>query len=842
MRITLAAAVACFFLVAVTTAKDAQAAMRRQTNIPAQGLAPALRTLAKDRDVQLVYRTELVGDHQTSGAAGDLTFEEALTQLLSGTGLTYRYLENNAITIVPIPSDSSSTLPTSTQTGGSDTGAAVQGVPTMSQDTEQSSQILQEIIVTAEKRNERLQDVPVPVTVISAETLLQNNTPSIEDYASTVPGLNITTDSHGLPEVSIRGITTGTGNGNPTVAIAIDDLPYGSSSALGGDSTPVPDLDPSDLAQVEVLRGPQGTLYGASSLGGLIKYVTLDPSTSDFSGRVQTDLDGVQNGDRLGYGVRGAVNVPLSDSVAIRVSGFSREEPGYIENIQNGQRAVNRIDVDGGYFAALWRPSETFSAKLSALLQDNTGHGASTADNSLGILQQMALPGSGTYRDSVQLYTLNLTARYDDFDLKSISGYSVHTIHDDEDASYGFGPLFESGIPGTGFNGYGVSGSAFIDNVATRKFSEEIRLSSSNRWLSSLFGVFYTREESRFAQDNYAENAANGAVVATFLTATWPTSYEEYAGFANLTFHLTNRFDVQLGGRESQNRQTYSEVDSGPYALLFEGTDPLINPQVTTKDNSFTYLVTPRYEVSQDLMLYARLTSGYRPGGPNPTCTAFDVPCHFGPDSTRDYELGVKGQAMAETFSYDVSIYDIEWKNIQTQVLAPCNCVTIFTNAGGARSKGAELSTEWRPLSRTLVSASIALNDAVLTQAFPATSLIAAAPGDRLPNSSRFTANSSVEQTFPLADSLTGIVGGTLSYVGNRETLFVGAGQTRDQMPGYAEANLHVGLKHGSWQLNSYANNVANRRGILNDSSVPGFPFIQYIVPRTVGLSVWKTF
>jgi iron complex outermembrane recepter protein len=199
---------------------------------------------------------------------------------------------------------------------------------------------------------------------------------------------------------------------------------------------------------------------------------------------------------------------------------------------------------------------------------------------------------------------------------------------------------------------------------------------------------------------------------------------------------------------------------------------------------------------------------------------------------------------MNREFSYDVSIYDIEWKNLQTQILAPCNCTSLFTNAGDARSKGAELSTQWQPLSATLIGTSIALNDAVLTQPFPAASLITAYPGERLPYSSRFTGNISVEQTFPLAGSLAGVAGGTLSYVGSRENLFTfaGSGQMRGQLPAYAEANLHVGLKRGSWQVNLYANNVADRRGVLNDNSVPGFPFVQYIVPRTVGLSIWTTF
>jgi iron complex outermembrane receptor protein len=133
---------------------------------------------------------------------------------------------------------------------------------------------LEEVVVTAEKRSERLQDVPVPVTSLSGDNLVDNNQLRLQDYFASVPGLNLTTDDRGTPNLAIRGVSTGAGAGNPTVSITVDDVPYGSSSTYGGGYAPVPDIDPSDLARVEVLRGPQGTLYGASSIGGLLSYVT----------------------------------------------------------------------------------------------------------------------------------------------------------------------------------------------------------------------------------------------------------------------------------------------------------------------------------------------------------------------------------------------------------------------------------------------------------------------------------------------------------------------------------------------------------------------------------------
>src|SRR5262249_23933181 len=157
--------------------------------------------------------------------------------------------------------------------------------------------------------SERLQDVPVPVTVINAQTLADTNQLRIQDYYASIPGFSvISVGIQSITLLSIRGINSDAA-GNPSVGITVVDVPYGASTNAGG-GTLVPDLDPYDLAHVEILRGPQGTLYGASSLGGLLKFVTVDPSTDGVSGHVESGLSGIHNGAELGYNVRGAVNVP----------------------------------------------------------------------------------------------------------------------------------------------------------------------------------------------------------------------------------------------------------------------------------------------------------------------------------------------------------------------------------------------------------------------------------------------------------------------------------------------------------------------------------------------------
>jgi len=198
---------------------------------------------------------------------------------------------------------------------------------------------LEEVVVTAQKREERLRDVPVPVTAVTAEALLQENQLRAQDFFSSVPGLDLQF-VNGRSNLAIRGITTGPATGNPVVGYTVDDVPFGSSAGLAGLFGTAPDLDPSDLARIEVLRGPQGTLYGASSIGGLVKYVTVDPSTDRVNGALGADMDTIHGGHGPGYNVRGSINVPLTETLAVRASAFTREDPGYIDNVVTGQAGV----------------------------------------------------------------------------------------------------------------------------------------------------------------------------------------------------------------------------------------------------------------------------------------------------------------------------------------------------------------------------------------------------------------------------------------------------------------------------------------------------------------------
>lgn len=698
-----------------------------------------------------------------------------------------------------------------------------------------ASQNLEEVIVTAQKTQERLQDVPVPVTALDAESLVTNNQVRLQDYYTKVPGLGLSVFG---PEsgttVTIRGLTMG-GQTNPTVGIVVDEVPYGASVVIGNYLT-VPDIDPGDLSRVEVLRGPQGTLYGASSIGGLLKFATIDPSTDAWAGRMQAGMSSVKGGDDIGYNVRGSMNAPLGDTFAVRLSGFTSQDPGYIDNVATGEDDVNERDSAGGRLAALWRPSDNFSLRVSALLQDIDRKGSSDVHQlpGLGDMQQSALRGSGGYSRTTEAYGATMQAKLGSVDFISATGYSIDETEAVQDVTPSFFASFAESI-------FGVGGAADFFHNNVEKVTQELRFTIPiGERLQWMIGGFYTREEVDAGVDFTAVDPATGAKAGRLIAVRSPSNeFEEYAAFTNLTVTLTDVFDVQVGVRFSENEQSFHSVRNGPLSLLFFGSDPSFVDEVTTKDSPSTYLVTPRWRVSPELMVYARFASGYRPGAPNANCGL--APCQSDADTTRNYEIGMKGSALDDALSYEASVYYIDWKDIQLEVLN--QGFAFIDNGGDARSQGIEITMKAQPTTGLTVSAWAAWNEAELTESFPATSTLVGASGDQLPYGSPFSASLSLEQEFTLGSRWTGFIGGSASYVDEREGVFTSTFEERERFPSYTQVDVRAGVQLDSWTAELFVNNVSDKRGVLGGGAGNFIPFaFSYVQPRTMGLTLTKTF
>jgi outer membrane receptor protein involved in Fe transport len=694
------------------------------------------------------------------------------------------------------------------------------------------------VIVTAQKRGEeRLQDVPVPVTVLDARKLGDYGQVLVRDYYSTVPGFSLAPGYLNQQRLSLRGIMTGASS--PTVGFAVDDVSFGGSMDYTG-GVYVPDIDPSDLAGIEVLRGPQGTLYGANSMGGLVKYVTLDPSFAGYSGRLEFGADAVHNGHEPGYTLRASVNAPLSETWAIRASAFTRQDAGYIDNPVLHINGLNSAVGGGGRLSALWRASPNMSLKLSAMFQHIQADGSSEVEVApgLGDLQQNFLANTRGYKNTVQAYSALLKAKVGGIDLTSITGYNLNDLSATDDRSFNY----RSAVQAL----YGVTGAPYLILSPTKKVTQEIRLSapigSKAEWLA---GAFVTHEDGPIDITMEAEDTVTGARVGPFYKNVSPRTFNEYAAFGDLTYHVTSRFDVQVGGRESRDALNVPEnAVVGPFAsAVLHQPSPVVTPGTESRTNVFTYLVTPRFRASSDFIVYGRFASGYRPGGPNQlAAVAVGGPALYEPDKTQNYEIGIKRDFPERRFSIDISLYHIDWKNIQIAIRDPASGFFWNANGGTARSQGIECSTTLRPVSGLTISAWAAYDDAVLTENFPATSTAYGVVGDRLPFATRASGYVSLDQEFPLRGKATAFLGGSANYIGARVGTFQATSQRQD-LPAYTETDLRGGVRYDSWIASVYVNNVADTRGLINGGIgyIPTNVFV-YIQPRTVGFSLTKAF
>lgn len=690
----------------------------------------------------------------------------------------------------------------------------------------------EEIIITAQKREQRLIDVPQSVSVVSGESLENQHAQRLSDYLTKIPSANIVEAQAGQSRIVLRGINAG-GVG-ATVATYIDETPFGSATALANGAIDVPDIDPFDLERVEVLRGPQGTLYGASSLGGLVKFVTVAPDPSAFGAGGEVGVEDVTHGS-TGWWARAAGNIPLSPDAAFRISGFYRNDPGYIDDPLLG-KDVNDGKTYGGRFSVLVRPTPELRIRGSVLVQNIRSNGTNTEDVDpvtlkpvLGDLKHSRLidePNNIDYR----LY--NTTIDYDFGPVSLVSATSYGTLDQVAafDASGVYGPILTAvlGMP---------LGAGVDQNMRQRRVTQEVRLASNhNDVFEWTVGGFYTRERNRLAQNLFGIDGVTGDRISSLdglVIVSLPSKYREIAGFANATWHISPRFDLTAGGRYSGNKQSVVQNTTG---LLAGGTSAFDGK---SSDKVFTYSVAPSFKANANTRIYARIAKGYRPGGPNavsPLAPA-GVPRQFGPDTTTNYEIGLKTQTADRRLSAEISAFVVEWKNIQ--LLAQVENFGVNTNGGAARSKGVEATVDFRPIRDLTLYANGAYVDAYLTKdADPV--FVGGLKGDPLPYNPKWHSTVGAEYERPLSATITGRAGISWQYTGSRRSDFnPAAGQSK--LGDYSQIDAHVGVEVGRFRIDAFARNLTDARGIVNlgaGSARDGNFSAAVIRPRSFGLTL----
>jgi iron complex outermembrane recepter protein len=724
------------------------------------------------------------------------------------------------------------------------TMAIVIGAPALAEEASapSSPQTVTEVLVTAEKREARLLDVPAPVTAVVASTLTRQAATRLDDYAALVPGLNLSGAQPGNQTVVLRGISTGNSN-STTTAVYINDTPVGGSSAQSFDSSGL-DIDPGTLQRIEVLRGPQGTLYGANALGGILKYVTTTPSLTHYSGRFEVDGAWVDGGGS-GGAIRGMIDGPLvKDKLGFTLSGFKRVDPGFIDNPGLGKN-VNRTNTYGVRLALEWRPTDRMTLSGSVQTQDSKSEGTPEALVGLDLK-----PISGRYQQafytptpqklSTTLYSGSATYDFGWAEGVSITSYEHHSRKSLDDVTDLYGPLIGIPTPPIGLN--------FTNDPVLSKFTQELRLASKGAGrLEWQAGFYFTHEHGGVTQAVDTFNVLTQEPIDAvtlfgdkLFFGKVSAKYTEYAGYADVTYHFTHQFQVQVGIRESYNRQSHVFPSEG---LLAGGA---LTVTGGSSDTSFTYLVTPKYTFDDNSMIYARIASGYRPGGPNNGLAALTgLPTTFGPDTLTNYEVGYKASLLDHTATLDVSAFDIEWRNIQ--ILETVAGISQTGNGAAARSYGFEGSASWRPVRGLSLFATLALTKAYLTENAPG---VNGKAGDRLPYSPKVGATLSADYQFPLTGSLDGFLGATFRYVGDRDPDFQSsapAGYVRPRLAAYHTFDLRAGVQHEGVEFDVFVKNLNNSGGLTNlrSGAIDGVSLPLYaavVQPRTVGVALIAKF
>jgi outer membrane receptor protein involved in Fe transport len=740
--------------------------------------------------------------------------------------------------------------------------------PADPQDPSKPVAFREEVQVTAQKREEAIAEIPASVTVVPGQLLEQQRVDDFQDLVPLVPGLSVTTARPGATRITLRGVNT---NGvASTVGVYFEDVPFGSSSGLANAAVSSGDFDTFDIGRIEVLRGPQGTLYGASSLGGVIKYVPNRPSMERFEGRFLGSAETVDHGDP-GYSVMGLVNVPMGDRFAVRASGFYRFDSGFIDSIGNNPvrsltnpalniipgtlvtDGLDALDRFGGRAAALFKPGEKFSVNLAVQLQDIESGASSTVDASPTSLEPLNdTPVQSRYLSEFNDTQYRVYSGTIDWDLgaaslQSITSYGTYEADFDTDLTIASnltgGPALASLVTQLFGNAVTRPLSAVLpQTTSTDKLTQELRLvspkSESFEWL---VGGYYTDEESAIEQRILGVEAATGAVAAgvpTLADLSLDSTYEEFAGFANATWHVTPRLDLSFGGRASHNEQVASQLSDGPLVGGLTRFDA-----VESSESPFTWSFAPRFEFKENSSFYGRVATGFRPGGPNvlPPAAPATVPRSYDSDRLTSYELGLKaGGGPADKFALDISGFYLDWEDIQLFLVV--NNFGINGNGGTAVSKGFEFAGSVFPASGLALSLNGAYTNAELTQ--DTDPIVGGRDGDPLPYVPEWSFGLTADYEWTVRGSSRAYVGGRLGYTGDRTVQFNSRapdGSIR-ALDSFVSLDLRAGAYLGRWSVELFGKNLTNELGVTSVGAAGALPNgalgLGLTRPRTIGLSV----
>lgn len=686
---------------------------------------------------------------------------------------------------------------------------------------------LEEIVVTARRREESLQDVPASIAVVSGVDLEAVGAQGYEDFVRMVPGLFMGgTSNRSQINFAIRGITTSTAGGanQPTISVYVDEFqvmdPF---SAVG-----VPNIYLTDIDRVEVLRGPQGTLFGSGSLSGALRILPKKPSTEAMSASVSASLESISGGE-TGYGIDGMLNLPVSDRAALRLVAYHRDQPGYVDNPTRKEKDIDGGSTDGARLSARFELSESTTLSSTLIYQlDKFDDGSTTFyDRSAGDIRTSYRLLREPTRDEFQAGSVTLQH---DFAAASLTA-TVGLLKKDNavvlDTSRTFAPAL--GVPGTT--------ARLAQQSDSKGTNGEIRLNSiGDSRLSYVIGLYYQKWEHEVTQ--LINVPAFEALVRapSSLSVLLDTPSTEKAIYGEATYKLTDAFELAVGLRAFRNN---FKVDSTIDGVLNGGRKTTVIRDIS--ESSTTPRVSLAWKPSSALNVYAQAAKGYRMGQAN--VAAAGIPPTYDSDYLWNYEIGVKS-VPTDGLNLSVALFTINWEDIQVGLRTPQR-FNYTGNAGKARSRGAEVTLDWQATPNLQWMSSAAWTDATLREdvaALPQVSgVLGVKKGDRLPGQARFSMANSMTYNWSLSNNRDVFLRLDHQYVGKSYNTFTQTGAL--ELGGYNVFGAGLGLNLGATEVALRANNLGDTNGRMNSFFGPGqTPTARYLSPRTISLQVSRRF
>jgi iron complex outermembrane recepter protein len=750
-------------------------------------------------------------------------------------------------------------------------GASASSAP--DPDGSADSAAMQEIVVTATRREESISKVPISITALSGAELQEQGISSVSSLVGEVPGVSMKSNGPGETEFEMRGLSS-SGGSSPTVGFYLDDTPLTApAAAVNGKVVIDPDLY--DINRIEVLRGPQGTLYGSGSMGGTIRLITNQADAGKFDASAQSILSGTDGGG-LNHAENVMVNIPLvADVLALRAVATESYTSGWIPRIvvddfpavtnygaARGNvlaspvaaiyRGVNDTQLTGGRFSLSYKPNDQLTVTPMVLLQDILQGGPNSFDSDPGTLAHyQPFDVAEPFTDKFLLGNLSVNYKLEGFDVSSITSDWTRTsvIAQDQAENLQWVYNLPSVYPSEG----GLGGGAMTETDATKQFSEEIRLTSTGttkfQWL---IGGFYSRFTSVWALASEVPNGIPLFGTNNQFSQYQPLRMTQGAAFGEVSYQLSPTLKATVGLRrysyDSSLYTTYSGFGSAT------GSAASASNSATQSSQGVNPKFNLSFQATNDLLLYSTIAKGFRPGGPNQpipdnpettlgaSCLASleslgrtSAPQFFKPDGVWSYEVGEKAN-LDGRLSLNSAIYYETWKGVQQVVALSCG-YPYTDNTGNAAVYGSEFELDAGLFHGLIASAKVGYTKAQLTESDPETG---GHKGDQLQAIAPWTVGAALDETMPIGSGWDADARLSYDYVGPRidATYY-----PMNHLPGYSLVNLRAGLKSHSWTSTFFVSNLTNTIARLSDTqavsvNLPTYNRVSTNQPRTAGIDL----